>query len=67
MDFNFFSQPQIFHKLKYTIKMMSYTDSKIVGIKKAKKMEEKSIKELVGSSYKKFKALNRHATKINKT
>jgi hypothetical protein len=65
--FNVSFTDNLFHKLKYTIKMMSYTDSKIVGIKKAKKMEEKSIKELVGSSYKKFKALNPHATKINKT
>jgi len=41
-----------FHKLNYTIEMVSYTASKIVGIKRTKKIEEKSIKELVGSTVK---------------
>jgi len=42
----------LFHKLNYTIEMVSYKASKIVGIKRAKKIEEKSIKELVGSTVK---------------
>ena len=41
-----------FHKLNYTIEMVSYTASKIIGIKRDKKMEEKSIKELVVSTVK---------------
>jgi hypothetical protein len=44
--------PNSFHKLNYTIDMVSYTTSRIIEIKRAKKMEEKSIKELVGSSVK---------------
>ena len=37
-----------FHKLNSTIKMVSYTASKLIEIKREKKMEERSIKELVG-------------------
>ena len=44
-----------FHKLNYKIEMMSYTASKIIEIKKEKKIEKRSIKELVGSSIKEFK------------
>jgi hypothetical protein len=44
--------PNSFHKLNHTIEMVSYTTSRIEGIKRAKKMEEKSIKELVGSTVK---------------
>ena len=44
-----------FHKLNYTIEMMSYTASKIIEIKREKKIEERSIKELVGSTVKEFK------------
>jgi hypothetical protein len=43
-----------FHTLNYTIKMVSYTASKIIGFKRKKKIEEMSIKELVGSSVKEF-------------
>jgi len=56
-----------FHKLNYTIKMVSYTTSKIVGTKRAKKMEEKSIKELVGTTVKEFEDLYWHGTNANKT
>jgi len=41
-----------FHQLNYTIEMVSYTTSKIIETKKEKKMEERSIKELVGSTVK---------------
>ena len=44
--------PNLFHKLNYTIEMVSFTTSKIVEMKRAKKMEEKSVKELVGSTVK---------------
>jgi len=43
--------------------MLSYTASKIIGIKREKKMEEKSIKELVGATFEEFKDLNRHEMK----
>jgi len=43
--------------------MLSYTASKIIGIKREKKMEEKSIKELVGATVEEFKDLNRHEMK----
>jgi len=41
-----------FHKLISTIEMVSYTTSKTTEIKREKKMEERSIKELVGSTEK---------------
>ena len=44
--------PNSFHKQNYTIEMVSFTTSKIVEIERAKKMEEKSIKELVGKTVK---------------
>jgi hypothetical protein len=44
--------PNSFHKLNYTIDIVSYTPSRIIEMKRAKKMEEKSIKELVGSTVK---------------
>ena len=56
-----------FHKLNYTIEMVSYTTSKIIGIKREKTIGERSIKELVGSSFKEFKDSNRYITNIKKT
>ena len=41
-----------FHKLNYTIEMVSYTTSKIIGIERGKIIGERSFKELVGSSFK---------------
>ena len=35
----------LFHKLNYTIEMVSYTASKIIGVKEGKKIGESSIKE----------------------
>jgi hypothetical protein len=35
--------PNSFHKLNYTINVVSYTTSRVIEIKRAKKMEEKSI------------------------
>jgi len=49
-----------FHEMNYTIEMMSYTTSKIAGIKKSKTIGERSIKELLGSSFKNFKDSNRY-------
>ena len=53
--------------LNYTIEMVSYTASKIIGIKRGKQIGERSIKELVGSSFKEFKDSNRYVTNIKKT
>jgi len=41
-----------FHEHNYTIEMVSYTSSKIIGIKKGKTIGERSIKELVDLSFK---------------
>ena len=49
-----------FHEMNYTIEMRSYTTSKIAGIKKSKTIGERSIKELLGSSFKNFKDSNRY-------
>jgi len=49
-----------FHKLNYTIEMVSFTT--ILGIKKGKKIGEWSIKELVGPTFQKFKDSNRFET-----
>ena len=56
-----------FHKLNYTIEMVSYTASKIIGVKRGKKIGESSIKELLGSSYKEFTDSNRYINNITKT
>jgi len=44
-----------FHKLDYSIEMVSYTTSKKLGIKRGKTIKESSIKELVGSTVEEFK------------
>jgi hypothetical protein len=54
-----------FHKLNYTIDMVSFTT--ILGIKRSKKIGERSIKELVGQTFEEFKDSNRFETKISKT
>jgi hypothetical protein len=56
-----------FHKLNYTIEMVSYTASKIIGVKRGKEIGEMSIKELAGSTFKEFKDSNRYITNIKKT
>jgi hypothetical protein len=45
--------------------MVSYTTAKIKVIKRAKSIEERSVKELVGSTFKDFKDSNRYVTKKN--
>jgi len=54
-----------FHKLTYTIEMVSFTT--ILGIKRGKKIKERSIKELVGLTFEEFKDSNRFETKISRT
>ena len=51
-----------FHKLNYTIEMVSYTASKIIEVKRGKTIEERSIKELMGSTKKEFEDFYRHET-----
>jgi len=55
------------YTLKYTIEMVSYIPSKIIKIKKGKRIGERSIKELAGSTFKEFIDSNRYLTNINKT
>jgi hypothetical protein len=55
------------HRLSYAIEMVSYLASEIEVVKRGKKIGERSIKELVGSTFKEFKNLNRYVTKIKKT
>ena len=51
-----------FHELNYTIEMVNYTASKIIGIKRGKKTGEKSIKELVGATVEEYKHAYFHKT-----
>ena len=46
--------PNSYHKLNYTIEMTSYSSSKLQGIIRRKKIGERTVKELVGSSFEKF-------------
>ena len=47
--------------------MVSYTPSKTIRIKKGKKIGERSVKELVGSTFSEFKDSNRYVTIIKTT
>ena len=47
--------------------MESYTTSKIIEIKRAKKLEERSVKELVGSVFEEFMDSNRYETTVNRS
>jgi len=42
--------------------MVSFTASKIIGIKREKRIEERSVKELVGSTVKEFEDSYRQAS-----
>jgi len=53
---------KLFHKLDYTIEMMSYAAADIIKINRDKKIQEKSIKELVGSTVEEFKHVYFHKT-----
>jgi hypothetical protein len=44
--------------------MESYTTSKIIEIKRVKKLEERSVKELVGSVFEEFMDSNRYETTV---
>jgi hypothetical protein len=51
-----------FHKLNYTIEMVSYTAAKFIGNKIGKKIGERSIKELAGLSFYEFMDSDRYET-----
>ena len=40
--------PNKFHKLNFSCEAVSYTAPKVVGIKRGKKIEERSVQELIG-------------------
>ena len=46
--------------------MVSYTPSKILGVKIGKQIEERSMEELLGSSFKEFVDSDRYLTTISK-
>ena len=56
-----------YHKLNFTIKALRYTASKIVKIESRKKIEERSVKELMGMSKKKFMDSNRYKTTVKRS
>jgi len=54
-----------FHKLNYTIEMVSFKTN--LRTKRGKKIGERSIEELVGPTFLEFKDSNRYETNISKT
>ena len=56
-----------FHKLNYTIEMANYIPSKIEGEKRGKKIGERSVKELIGSSFEEFMDSDRYETYVLRT
>ena len=54
--------PNKFHKLNHTIEMLSYSASKVIGIKRGKTIEERTVKELIGSVLKEFMDSDRYET-----
>jgi hypothetical protein len=65
--FQFILVDNPFHKLNYTIKLVSYTASKIINNKKGKQIGERSIQELVGATVEEFKQAYFHKTMANTT
>ena len=53
-----------FLKVKYTVEMVSYIAPKILGIKRRKKIPERSVKELAGFSFEEFIDSNRYENTI---
>jgi hypothetical protein len=59
--------PNSFHSLNYTIEMTSYSSSEHKGINRRKKIGERTVKELVGSSPEKFLDSDRYKTTVKKS
>ena len=51
----------------FTFEMVSYTASKVVGIKRGKKIYERSRKELVGSDIEEFMDSDRYETTVKRS
>ena len=56
-----------FHSLNYTIEMTSFFASEPQGINRRKKIGERTVKELVGSSLENFLDSNRYKTTVKKS
>ena len=56
-----------YHKLNYTIEMASYSASELQRIIRRKKIRERTVKELVGSSLEKFLDSDRYKTTVKKS
>jgi len=50
----------------FTLEMVSYTASKVVGIKRGKKIAERSRKELVGPDFEEFINSDRYETTLKR-
>ena len=59
--------PNSFHSLNYTIEMTSYSASELQGFNRRKKIIERTVKELVGSSPEEFLDPNRYKTTVKKS
>jgi hypothetical protein len=59
--------PNPVHSLNYTIEMASYSASEHQGINRRKKIGERTVKELVGSSLEKFLDSDRYKTTVKKS
>jgi hypothetical protein len=57
----------LFHSPNYTIEMVSFTASKILGIEKHKKVSERSVQELVGLTSEEFLDSDRYETFIKRS
>jgi len=59
--------PNSFHSLKYTIEMTGYSASELKGINILKKIGERTVKELVGSSSENFLDSDRFVSTVRKS
>ena len=59
--------PNLFHRLNYTIKITSYSASELQGFNRRKKIGERTVKELVGSSWEEFRDPDRYKTTVKKS
>jgi len=59
--------PNLFHKLNYTIEMISYSASELQGFNRRKKIGERTVKGLVGSSWEEFLDPDRYMTTVKKS
>ena len=65
--FNISLDANLPHWRNYTIKMVSYTASKIIEIKKGEKISESSVDQLMASSVEELLDSSRFETHVKKT